>query len=825
MRLGTPILGIPSGQQVSGGSAPAASTITQVEVMGGGTLDPLGAGPYNIPSNGSVLRVRFPATKNTAALSDLDPTKFTIVITAPGFDNTGAAATRTLTVSPYAVLRRQSSVNSVADLTLSTQVAYQSGSITVAPSIGTAVDFYLTLPTYIYSADTVVVSVAAGWNGAGSTAGTCPAVTNSSTQTYATIAQPIYGFVNTELQRITASPYNVECCVAFHRYGQNAQWVAAVELWATDGTNSGPHVIQGATSLSAIQTREAIGEVFKCAVDLTGVSDTDGSTTLGVGNAYIDGYIYPWRGVRHQISVDGVGYPDPRPEQVLPFCKDIAGKYGGAVAYVGNAAGATPTVMYGNAANRAAADTAAYGSINLALAALSTYNNNASATGRPASSIAHNNPYGSRVVLLDNAGVNRAYELTANYTSGGVGNCWCDLEAYSGNTAVASYTADNVRRFDFGLLRVKCDLAKGLGYISGNDTAAAGVGTTIFAMEGNNVTFTADISTTIFSRCSYRTYLNINFGNIFVSTNGSAPGLGGPNPTDNSARTKKAIGITAGDSSQPATLTFTSYFAMGCTGRLSPSDPTTAKMSTNDGFLVYNCKFMADASSTVNFWNDTWTTMSRGAGVIQCVFECVNPGGTNVGLAYTNQNSNVTNMGWCYNTGCPNPSDVNDDRGGFSLGYLTLAGSLGKVHDMIPFANLAPRFAFKGDYYGTHTIGSGLGNIGNNPQRYGIDSGSNAMMIVRQCPNIAGDGFAWRACDSHTNDNIGLPTFTNNQAQGVAWTAGSGFGTYILSESVTTNTAANRIPAGQQKLVYDLYGRPRKQTSAAAVGASECLIP
>ena len=837
---------------MGGGLAPAV--MQALEVLGPSSIDPQGGTPRGFDGNGTLLAIDLLATVNTA-LSALVPSLFNVTISSPGYSNNNgagpiSATTQTFTVNPLAVLRRQANTTSGAsNITNTTQVCLQSGSLTAAPTIGVSARYYLTLPVQVYAGDTVTVTVGAGWNGVGSAAGYGPSVTNSSTLTSAANARPIYGWMMDKCAVVNASTMPVELHVAFPRSGwmggaSNIQMVAGVDIWASDGTNTGPVSQVTSVSLSQMQTANAIAEVFRvAALDLTGVNDTDGSATNGVGRQFVDATIYPWRGTSYKLSTQGLSWPVRQPCIPHPFIKDTAGKFSGAMAPVradgllitATTAGIITTYPAGQptAAN-------SYNTINNAVAALAAWHATATpalGASRPAGAVTHNNSSAGRVLLVNTTGAAEAFQMSGTITPTTTNTALTDIESWSGNSFECYYNAASNRVFTGGYLRmlVRCD--KNGGSIQAGDTTSNSVAS-YMVLKNANQSWTTSTATSLFQNVAMVSLINVNMLSP-QTTNSVAAGLGQQSTSPYSCI--QDIGVTYGDdtTSQQAETRF--YQSVGFRGRTVMADPTTARMGTNDGGYVYNGYFPAFFTSLFNFNSGTWP-ITIGQAVWQCVFEGQSSSGNNVGYQIGSTTTSFRNVGWGFNTGAYDPADTaatiqSDDRNGFSLGYRDAIATLGTTADMAVVGNLAPRFAdSKSDYFTVITNGAGaagLGNVGNWTMTYGVDCYSNAMLINRPLNNINdASQFDWRANDPLTVTNIantvGLTAsatnvFTNNRCSAAAsWSSGLGWGGYRLQTQASggLNVGKGMIAAGKAWNRYDAAGVARKNAASGATNTT-----
>lgn len=809
----SPLMGFPAS-----GGAPA-SAITQLEVMGTTNLDPDGGAPnlgVNMP--GALLRVRTVAIASTLP----DATKFTVTVTDSGWDTSGNAVSRQRVMTPYinsdtptatggptAILRRPSA-NFAAIYCEQGGVRVDVGSLVA----GVAFDFYVVLPGIAYTGSTITVAVAAGWYGVAAV-GSTPAVTNSSNVAY---PDPIYGWMNAFCERVEASTYAVQLWCNGHLYAQSAQAVACVELWASDGANTGAHTIVSTPTLGTIQTREAIAEVFAATVSLAGVNDTDGTTVNGAGVAFIDGLIKPWIGPAYQLSVSGVTWPSQQPCHPLPFVKDTAGKYGGAIAYVNpGVAGATPTVSRTPAANYAAALVVAYATHSTAATAIAAFNN--SATNRPAGAIIHNDLGGATAqVLLNAPGVAQAFEINSNVTQS-PGNCWYSITNSSLNSgAAAFYNMANgriVKHLTRGLA-MDCNRSGASGSFNGNSVAG-----TMLGWYGGTMTWNAGTTGLWIQNCDFVTFHNVNMAYGSTKPTGQSAFAVGSQGTSN-LKCIQTIGVTIGDStgSGSALQTVVPYFVVGLSGFFQPGDPSSSTQLTNDGGVMDNT-FNYKVGNNQNLFGASASTggfvFTRGFYKGQSIIEFVSqndygPAGSPGPPAQTN---NVTNILLEYLTVPQSTAGLGDTLGRMNHSYDMDSDTRGVRRFTPTHYNIAAFQATKADVFAFFNSGGVTGCTGGFYTAYNVECEGDALCVVRPATFTATD-YHRKVIDPYGKNGVTSFAFTNNQAVN----GGAGFGTYTLTGG-SGNAAYGLVPAGHARRRYDIAGQPRRNDGTGAGGAYE----
>jgi hypothetical protein len=803
-------LGIGIGLPFGGAAAAAVpvSDITEAEILGATSLAADGGAPsIGIDGDGWVLRVR---TTTLAGGSSPDPTKFTVTVQDAGYSAANVATTVTRTLTPTACLRRPANGTTMPTSTTDPQaLAIQSGNV-IAPgslSVGVDVDWYLTLPDYIYPGSSVSVSVAAGWY---STAahGSGPAVTNSAARAY---PQPKFGFINTPHERVEASSYAVELACNGHRHAMNGRAVAGVELWARDGTNNGTAVAVNDTTLSTLQTNGNIEEVFAATVSLTGVNDTDGSTTVGAGVQYIDGYIYPWIGPRYQISVDGAAWPTPQPCTILTFVKDTAGKYGGAIAYVNPAgAGASPAVSRTPAANYAAAKVSAYATHAAARTAIAAFNNGTA--GRPASPITHNDLGGARIEMLDNDGASQTFEL-AGTISEAAGNCWFDTIDSTLNAASCYYDqvtatvrqVNTLTRFKMACVRDQAAGIIGCG-TAGNtqDNALMLAWEARPGASSSDITISGGGSSPWVRQVGLFYQRNLNYPSGATGANVAALGVEGTS----GFRCAKAIGITYPFNASTVP-TLTPYMLVGYRGRGLLTDPSTTTQTTNDGFVISNCTLnnQASANNFITLW-----TMTRGFYIGQSVVEFT--AGQDFGPAGASTATLAVRDGIIDYVTLPQAiaGAAVEDVGRLNHAYSDGSGSRGRVVEIVMNYCASARIATKTDTFAFFNGGSITGCVLNLPTAYNVGCRGNSVMISRPDSFTASD-FWRKVIDDKSQQNIGNVGWSNNQA-GIGQPGG---GSYVPTDT----KLKSRVATGSGRRKYDQAGSLRLTDGTGYGGALE----
>lgn len=848
-----------TGAQGSGPALAAVQALTLLGPTSSAILDPRGTGPYGYQGNGVVMQMDFICT-STLSICPIDVSKIHITGFSQGYNNNGGAGpisstTRIFTGNPIELLRRQPQSGNLA-LSQTQQLFRQSGAVVNNPTIGTTVSVFLVMPWQGFAPDTFSVAFDAGWNGGGSTAGAGPTVTNSSTLDSTLDDAPLFGFFHTPCTRTASNTLNIELQVAGHSAGwlggaSNIQMVAGVDLWASDGTTTGAVTQVTSVALSSVQTLNGKAEVFKAALNISAIADTDGSDNIGPGIAFVDGTIYRWRGKPYNIRNDGVAWTTrttgtPQPCTIHPFVKDVGLKYGGGVAYVNPAgAGGSPQVFTGPAANAAAAAAGAYANPNTALLALQNYNN--ATTGRAAGAILHQSAQGGQLHLLNLTGSAASTELTGTWAPVATGNCMVEVLQSPFNTAEAFYNASANRTCGNGMFRFTgVRINKNGGSLQFGDTTANSVASLV-AFENFSVTWPVTTTTAWVQNVALCYLFNYNAISP-IATNVAASALG--QSSSGPYRAAKAIGVTWGD---PTSFTgqFIPYHAVGVVGKLgngsSPMEPSAVRQSTNDGFIVYNCQFLGFSDSIYSFGQAAWQ-FDRGFCVWQNVFEGTSNSGNNLGFQVgASAASNVKNGMWGFNTGAHDPADTNtslqtDDRNGFSLGYRNATANLGSTIKLVVVANLTPRIAQKGARFTLDNAG-GEGNVGGWTNRWGIDHWYNGELISRpdlggtygvppvQRPlnnlNSSNAVFDWDIADYDAStgygsaSNLGIVTWVNNLCS----SGGNGGGDYHLKDAASggNNVGKGYVPPGKAWNRFDGGGAARKNAAGGATGLSGAL--
>ena len=761
-------------------SGPAPADITAFEILGSTSLDPAGSPAYGVDGVfGNMARIRVTALAGAA----IDPSKIAITVQDPGFDNAGGTitpVTRTRTLVPKAVLRRPAP-NQATKLSLV-------GGVVAAPTVGQPVDYFLMLPESVYAGSTVTkVEATAGFYGAAG-AGLTASITNNSVRAY---QHPVLGFMNMPNERVAGSSYPVELHVT-HRHAMKGQAVAGVDFIGSDGTHT-TSVQSVAPELSALQTREAIAEVFKGAVPTTAL-DAAGASSI----CTVDAKVYPWIGTVYQLSVDGATWPTAQPCVPLRFVNDRLGGYGGAIACVkaGATGGTVSTTISG-------ARAAPFPTINAAMTAIATWNNTLSG----GHTVAHNDYGGAAIYLMADGGVEVGHELSANYTAA-AGTCWIDIFQDPANNARAYYSMVNARRADGGLVRLQVDVEKtgSTGALSCNDAAQGS--SKMLAVMNATVNLTAGTTNPWLTSVGLVYQRNVRYP---ISGGQNVPALS--THSTSGLRCAQAIGITYGDNTTTQVVNVTPYMAIGLSGKLFITSPSASSQSTNDGGIFDNNKFFA-ISATMNILGSDWP-ITRGFALTQSVLEFIS--GQDFGVSASASTVNVNNV-MTFGLTIPHSSiNVSDDVGRFNHGYNDVTATRGKMADIVVRNVVSGRMATKSDYFSYYNSAGVVGNVGNFSVAYNLDSRGNVMSFNRPV-TIDGSEYFRKAADALTAWNVGAIGYADNKAT----TAGSGgFGTYIPTGA--GNPVYSRVLAGDAWRKYDLSGALRKNDGTGAAGAYESI--
>lgn len=242
----------------------------------------------------------------------------------------------------------------------------------------------------------------------------------------------------------------------------NNQMVACVEFTATDGTNTTSVVRSSSTSLSSIQTKGQIAEVFKGSIPLASLTQATMCT--------VNARILPWLGDSTAVldlSTDGVAWPTPLPKTLLRFFNDKAGTYGGATAYVKS--GATG----GAIGDR----NQPYPTIVAATTAIAAWNNTTSA----GHTNLHNDHGGGRVLLMDD-GAGGAVDHPVGNITAAAGSTWVEIgldplatgQVRAAFTAAVNFTGTGLLRFTAPVVQAGSFNINGGGAIANNMLAFEG---------------------------------------------------------------------------------------------------------------------------------------------------------------------------------------------------------------------------------------------------------------------------------------------------------------------------------------------------------------
>lgn len=382
--------------------------VASITVADGTKIDPITLADtttMGINGSGWVAIVQLKGITNTNGT--LDPSKLTITVQDPGFDTAGNPTTVNRTLTGTAFLRR----------------LYPSGDSRLISTDGTDLFLYIPISGRVYTGTTILsASIAAGFY-TGSVVSNATNRTNLSVTPY---QKPMWSWHMPANQVVQANTIAVEG-MAFHRHPRGGQQVSCVKYQATDGTNTGAELTVSGTSLSTVQKQGNIIEVWAGNVDIS-------TLTNGV-QCNVNAKVYPWIGDASAVldlSTTGNTYMSPRSAARMPFVCDRTGAYGGVYAYVRNGAsgGAASTT-------EATAQAAPFPTILAAVNAIKAFNNR--------NSRGANDMGGGIIRLMDNAGADDTYTLSANVTTSntGIGLCVLEKDPASSATITLAFSAQS----------------------------------------------------------------------------------------------------------------------------------------------------------------------------------------------------------------------------------------------------------------------------------------------------------------------------------------------------------------------------------------------
>ena len=353
-------------------------TVTSVTALGATTIPVTAPTAQSVPvdTNGWVLRVVTSGSDATC-----DASKFTLTVTDPGYDATGAAVTQTRTIYATGILRKpwnNYTENSTA-----------------------AGTFDLTLSERIYTGTTITgVQFAAGFT-ASSTLQTFTAgsVVRNDSLPYVKSKVRLTSYPSALITSANSRYIEV---IGTSRYARNGGEFACVEAWYRQGTTdftlsrSGAMVRSLATPLGCPSGIAA--PVYRVPIDASAATDGDGVVRYRVK---------PWIGDQVWESwVEADAWPTLNTPAELPMVRDYAGKFQGAYAFVNQSgvAGASPAVQTTLTDPGTAGGYATFGT---ALTALRAFN---AARG---GGLAHDDISGGILVLRDVTGSTRGADASS----------------------------------------------------------------------------------------------------------------------------------------------------------------------------------------------------------------------------------------------------------------------------------------------------------------------------------------------------------------------------------------------------------------------------
>lgn len=703
----------------------------------------------------------------------LDASKLTIQVTDPGYDTSGNVTTVSRTITGVAHLRRQ----------------YPNGNSKMISTDGVNLTVYVTLDDWVYSGTTIVsASLSSGFYPS-SVASTTSYRVNSSTIAY---TKPLFGWINPQQDK-SGGTFAVEG-VAFHRHAQSAQQVACVKYSVNDGTTTSATVTCSAPTLSALQTRGNIAEVWKGTVDF--------STLTQAAVCTVNAQVYPWLGDSSAVldlTNDGTAWPTALPQTKLRVLNDRTGGYGGGFAYVQNSAvGGTVSAV------AATARAAPFPTITAAYNALVTWNN---------SNKGHNDAGGATIRLMDTAGAATTISVD-DAPSGAAPSTWTNVEKDPLSSAVITVSCNTfLAQFPDTIRWRNVRFLKGAStwFPSGTDTANS-----LVCLDNCVLDSSAGTIQIIYYAFKYYTNLSLVGGqmvlNGFVSATANIASLIGCVADSSSYTDSIYAGLTIGNSmTNPAS---------GSGGVVKLSDGAAGRSAGDAGRIIYNNRLWQST-----FDNGSARTISNGIAIVQNLYESDATAGNVVAYNTLADNDLTT---------CLNIIDQHNTGIGNRCSHFYSDIAAAKVVPNGIIKNASSRFNIWDDYnIKTDTFnGDGAGSVGNWAMTYQVGNIGNVSLFgskggvapsnTNANPNYLGN--AWLPSSEYNlkasqslNDAQVMAMFTNftTLPQGSPALGGN----YIPVNTATY--LKNRVPSGKSILKYDIAGTLRKTDGTGAAGAYE----
>lgn len=753
-----------------GGAAGAVSAITSLTILSSVPLldqtGDYGDATVRIGVDGNSWVAK--ATMPFLVGQTFDPTKITFSLSDPGFDGVGST-TVARTVTGRLILRRQWTPVTNPNPIVNFQQSNDGVTLTV----------YFSLSDDVYQGTTVTAAAAAAGFYGPSASGAINGTVNLSTLAY---EKPLFAWVNTQQERSAAGSFNVEA-VAFHRRPQQGRQVGRIEFICADSSaHTAPVQTANATSLSALQTKGQIAEVYKAVISQAALTQGD--------LCFVNARVYPWLGDASAVLdllVDGLApaglISTVCPQTPLRVLNDKTGGYGGANAAVKiGAAGGTVQATY------ALAITTPFPTHVAAIAACAAYNN---------VNKGHNDHSGSTIWLMETTPGAGAVHTLTDFSATPSGNCLTDMRVDPAATGAVSCLLNVIATGNSSMTRWFTDFNQVTNGIfdGGNVT----VGNTVLIFE--NCTLTNPTGFPINYRNGYSSFRNVTLAGA------------GEQPFEGISTTRTqcaaAIGCVMNNPTSGATVLARVTIGNNFAQANLAENTTNPNLDTYDGSVHYNDLFFAIQTS-----NDIGEpAYVRGLVLVQCVYErAVNASFNGLGVGGDSFVSPVGNVVMQYLTlpGIDSTARLNhmysEDSGDQGIGkrcnrrFLLLYQFNTKSDTEIGFSTVTGRV---GNWHPRYTVGD-VGNV--------VLTGSASGAA----PDPQGSSWLGEVWPANTyNVGAGNVTWVNNQS-GIG---NPGNGNYQLTG--ITNAAYGQVPAGLAGLTKDIAGNPRLNNGLGAAGAYE----
>jgi len=700
--------------------------------------------------------------------NDPSAAKIAFSVSSPGYDASGGAVTIVRTVYGTHEVRKPYPNPTVND------EAVSGGALTVR----------VALSDFIFSGDTVTVTIGSGFytqggtpNGAVSAGGT---VINNSTLAHPKV---IANWSWPGWQKVSGPSFDVRC-VAFHRSAINGKPVACVVFTATD---------QHSHSVSVTVTGATIDPLMEDYGKVSEYIATISTSTFTAGDQITVNFkAYPWVGDSGSTldTSDGVN-TQPTPKYAPQFYVYDGGTYGTSAAVVDSTFGSDTT---GVAVDEKTFDSLrpppAYRTINKAVAAINSRNN--TVYGR-------NDAAGSVHLKAGN----HTWTGASNSISATVGKVWCTVRPL-GSTPRASVIINAVsgtQGFNGTPVKVwNCSINVATGPVS--------LFTDITYMWMDQCTFICNGTTAIYQTVLY--YMTRN--SIGAIAHDLTP-FGGE--VSNAALIRGNDLYGCGGTPVWTTLGNTNSVIHQ---NIFSNEPAGGPTANTMPILAFNTMYRQDVSVEMACQIHNATTGILGAAIVQNIFENNSSGELELFITADASTSNPANnvLMWHNTLVGGRINRGYNDTGSSSL-LRTLWSEVG---------NLIEKEALKSDTFPT----ADAARTGNWPVLYGV--GRRGCMNVEATPLAASGQFQleFDGINSYAPAKNGgtnpITSATNPIAFSgllgrLAWngsTANVGSGDYRMQPH---SLLRNLIPSGGAVLPYDIFGVPRKNDGTGAAGATE----